>query len=218
MSKITLYDLPHSPYCARVRTLIYHKQLDIDLTAPLGFKTEEYKQLTVTGKAPALVVANDNKNWILPESNAILNYLEETFPEPNLLPDTPEERAKVRLFMQFPDIYIAPSLFPLFQLLSTKSKTEEEIETANQALFEQLSLLDSLLKQQEFKPTDNITLADCSMMPVLFFAKNVPLWLGTKDLSTELNAVTQWWEASNKNPAVSKSLNEIAEGLKSFLQ
>lgn len=219
MKKFTLYDLPHSPYCSRVRIQIYTKQLDVDLVPPPGFKTEEYKQLNVTGKVPALkVTSEDDDNWILPESNAILNYLEEVFPEPSLLPESPMERAKTRLFMQFPDTYIAPSLFPLFQLLSADTKTDAELQAANNALFDQLSLLESLMERQAFKPGEKLTLADCSILPVLFFAKNVPTWLGCEDRSTALPAVSQWWDRANQHTAVAKTMGEIGEGLKSFLQ
>lgn len=57
-------------------------------------KTASYRALNPQGLVPALEV----DGLVLTQSPAILEWLEETHPEPPLLPDTPTERAAVRAF------------------------------------------------------------------------------------------------------------------------
>jgi glutathione S-transferase len=99
---LTLYDAPRCPYCARVRILLAEKEVayetvEIDLEnrpAPLYDKNP-------VGRVPIL----EENGFVLPESRVIMEYLEERYPEPPLLPSGPAERANVRLwFERFEDL------------------------------------------------------------------------------------------------------------------
>jgi maleylpyruvate isomerase len=52
----------------------------------------EYRKLNADGIVPTLIDGNE----VMPQSLAIIEYLEETHPEPPLLPRTPADRAYVR--------------------------------------------------------------------------------------------------------------------------
>jgi glutathione S-transferase len=57
----------------------------------------EYLSSTVTGRVPSLV----HDDFGLAESTAIIEYLEEVFPEPRILPRTPQDRARCRQLMSW---------------------------------------------------------------------------------------------------------------------
>ena len=59
-------------------------------------KTEAYKALNPQGLVPTLEVGET----VLTQSPAILEWLDETYPEPALLPSDPTEKAHVRAFAQ----------------------------------------------------------------------------------------------------------------------
>src|SRR5262245_34715467 len=87
-----LYHADLSPFAARIRLAIYAKALPIALAPPPGgLGSEEYKRLNPSGKVPALVLDDGS---VLPESEVILEYLEDRFPAPALRPSTAEERAR----------------------------------------------------------------------------------------------------------------------------
>jgi glutathione S-transferase len=91
---ITLYDAPRCPYCARVRIVLAEKGVPyepvaIDLASRPGWLYEK----NPAGKVPVL----EEDTLVLPESAVIMEYLEERYPEPALLPRDPAQRALARL-------------------------------------------------------------------------------------------------------------------------
>jgi len=91
---ITLYDAARCPYCARGRILLAEKAIPyepvaIDLSNRPGWLYEK----NPAGKVPVL----EEDTLVLPESVVIMEYLEERYPEPALLPADPAQRALERL-------------------------------------------------------------------------------------------------------------------------
>jgi glutathione S-transferase len=91
---LVLYDAARCPYCARVRIVLAEKgvpydQVEIDLSDRPAWLYEK----NPLGKVPVL----EEGAFCVPESVVIMEYLEERYPEPALLPADPSERALVRL-------------------------------------------------------------------------------------------------------------------------
>ena len=91
---ITLYDAARCPYCARVRIVfaekgVAYEPIEIDLSNRPAWIYEKNPK----GKVPVL----EEDTFALPESHLIMEYLEERFPEPALLPADPAQRALERL-------------------------------------------------------------------------------------------------------------------------
>ncbi|HEY6016600.1 MAG TPA: glutathione S-transferase family protein [Gaiellaceae bacterium] len=91
---LTLYDAPRCPYCARVRIMLAEKGIPYDpVEIDLDDRPAWIYDKNATGRVPVI----EEGDWVLPESAVILEYLEERFPEPALLPADPADRAAVRL-------------------------------------------------------------------------------------------------------------------------
>jgi glutathione S-transferase len=91
---LTLYDAARCPYCARVRIVLAEKQLEFEVVAiDLDDRPDWLYEKNAVGKVPVL----EEDGWVLPESLVIMEYLEERYPEPALLPADPADRAIARL-------------------------------------------------------------------------------------------------------------------------
>jgi glutathione S-transferase len=91
---ITLYDADRCPYCARVRIVLAEKGLEYETVAiDLENRPAWVYEKNPLGKVPVL----EEDGLVLPESAVIMEYLEERYPEPPLLPSDAAERALVRL-------------------------------------------------------------------------------------------------------------------------
>ena len=94
---LTLYDAARCPYCARVRIVLAEKEVsfetvEIDLESRPAWLYEK----NPVGRVPVL----EEDGFVLPESRVIMEYLEESYPEPPLLPPEPAELALVRLWVR----------------------------------------------------------------------------------------------------------------------
>lgn len=91
-----LYNFFRSGTSHRLRIALNLKGLDYDYV-PVDLRTEEhlgaaFKTLNPQGLVPALV----DDGQVLTQSPAIIEWLEERYPTPPLLPADPENRARVR--------------------------------------------------------------------------------------------------------------------------
>lgn len=96
---LTLYSRYQNSAGERVRIALALKDISyryVAVGSADGISREDYQALNQQALMPALQVGSS----ILPQATAILEYLEEMFPEPSLLPDEPVLRAQARGFAQ----------------------------------------------------------------------------------------------------------------------
>ncbi len=100
---ITLYDFGNSVCCQKVRITLTAKGLDWDSVRVDLFRSEQYdpKYLALNPKGVVPTLLHDGKPVI--ESTLICEYLDETFPEPPLIPDQPWLRTRMRLWSKMVD-------------------------------------------------------------------------------------------------------------------
>ena len=92
---ITLYDSARCPFCARVRIVLAEKGIAYEaVEIDLGDRPAWMFEKNATGRVP---VYEEDEGLVLPESEVIMEYLEERYPEPALLPADPAQRALERL-------------------------------------------------------------------------------------------------------------------------
>lgn len=96
MMRPVLFDFEHSSAARRVRIALSLKNVDHDtrqIHLPSGGQTDKnFRDVNPQGKVPVLRI----DGLTLIQSNAIIEYLEETRPDPALLPPDPPGRARIR--------------------------------------------------------------------------------------------------------------------------
>jgi glutathione S-transferase len=90
---VRLIDAPRCPFCARVRIALAEKGVAFErVEVDLRNRPEWIYDLNATGKVPVL-----DDGFVLPESAVIMEYLDDRYPDPPLLPADPAARAEARL-------------------------------------------------------------------------------------------------------------------------
>lgn len=151
-----LYATDLSSYSLKVRLAAALKGIALELKAPPeGYRSAAYRALVPAGTVPALV----DGDFTLAESDAILEYLEDRFPTPALLPADPRGRAQARFLGRLHDLRFEPKLRACFGLVPTR-QAPPEIEPALDAA---LALIDSSLDAAgPFAIGPAPSLADCA--------------------------------------------------------
>lgn len=102
-----LYDAPRCPYCARARIALAEKGLSYEqVEIDLANRPDWLYELNPSGRVPVL-----DDTFVLPESAVIMEYLEERYPAPPLLPQDPAERARARLLVHRFDEYLGAEYY-----------------------------------------------------------------------------------------------------------
>ncbi|HEY1096207.1 MAG TPA: glutathione S-transferase family protein [Alphaproteobacteria bacterium] len=89
-----LYQYWLSPFCRKVRFVLSEKKLDVQLQIEkIWERRVDFLKLNPSGEIPVLV---DENGTVLCDSQSICEYLDEQYPEVNLLGATPPQRAETR--------------------------------------------------------------------------------------------------------------------------
>ncbi len=208
-----LYNNDLSPFSARVRLMLYAKGIDMEMVDPFAdLEPDVFKALTPLGKVPTL---ETDDGWVLPESETICEYLEEIYPEPSMLPADPRERAKVRLLGRLGDLYMLAPLTTLFGNIDPSQRDHDKVVAAFTDLKKSLGWLDHYLDGSGHAVGDSLTLADCALVPILFFVRKMPELFGKSVclLDAHPNA-TGYWKGIFDEPVVNRVYEEMDSAMK----
>ncbi len=211
-NSITLYGGLLSPYVARVRLFGYAKGLELnEVDPPGGMMTPEYKTHNPIGRIPSIV---QEDGFVLPESQAICEYLEDKYPDPSLIPGTPEERARIRLLCQVADAYVMKGLAPFFALIRNIPLDKDRAVGWHRRLTEALGHVDTFMVDGGYAVGNRITLADCALVPMLFYTDVFMPSAGFASPVPDLKRLDTYWAGVQSDAHVKRLLDEMKPGLK----
>jgi glutathione S-transferase len=202
-----LYSENSSPFSAPVRAAIYAKGLNIDIEPPPGgLLSAQFHAINSVGTIPCLILVDGTP---LPESAAILEYLEDKFPEPPLRPAGPEARARVRLLQRIGELQI---MTPLVELSRQADPARRDASAAVwlTRLVRGLSSLQNYVGDEAFAAGSQLTLADCELAPALFMLPKVATAYGKPALLEAYPRIGRYVATSSAHPAIATVLQEIA--------
>ena len=183
-SVMTMFSDPTSAYSHQVRMVLAEKGITvdiIDIDPDPAKMPEDFHTINPDNTLPTLV----DRDLVLYDAAVIMEYLDERFPHPPLMPVDPVSRARTRMSLHS----IAKDWYILLDELEGKS------EKAGAKI--RKNLRDSLVRNTEaftLKPfflNDEFSLADCALAPLLWRLPSVGIEL----------------------PAVAKPIEEYAERL-----
>ena len=162
---IRVYRIPFSTNVERVALAAGHKGLELEyVDVPDDDRSEVVR---VSGQE--LVPVLDHDGRIFTDSPLILEYLEQTFPEPPLLPADPAHRAEIRIFCDWfnrvwkraPNLYVAEE--------ERAEPDPERLVELGGRIAATLPLFEDLLADRDFLFGD-LSLADVTAFPFLKYA------------------------------------------------
>ena len=101
-----------------------------ELLPPGGYGSAEYKAIVPSGNLPALI---DN-GFMLADSEAIAEYLNEAYPEVAMLPDTVQLRAKAREKGRLHDTRLEPAVRALYPQVACETRDKDAVDRGGQEI------------------------------------------------------------------------------------
>lgn len=203
MADITVFGFLHSSFVHIARLVLTHKEVPYDfhdLEPDMG--SPKHLALHPFDRVPIL----RHGDFVLYETSAIVAYIEEVFPAPELQPDTVEGRALMNQWISAVNSYYYPymiyhvgherNVFPLLGIPSDEKVVAHalpKIEVGLQAVEKQLS------HGQGFLLGGEVSLADYYLLPSTFSFGRTP---EGKAMYPSFPTVQGWRERMEALPAV----------------
>jgi glutathione S-transferase len=196
-----LYDYPQSPNCRKVRLYLAEKGLRVPLQ-PVNLLTGEQRSSDFLQRNPfgAVPILELDDGTVIPESLAIIEYLEELHPQPALLGTEPlsralarawERRCELGIFLQATRRFFHSS--PYFA--ARVEQNPKVVEEAGQVLRARLALINEQLKDHEWV-AGPFSLADLTLLAGIDFAAASQF-----TLDPTWTHLGRWYEAMKKRPS-----------------
>jgi RNA polymerase-associated protein len=200
-SVMTLFSRPTDIHSHRTRLVLAEKNINIEISSVLGSDLpEDLMDLNPYHTVPTLV----DRDLTLYDSRVIIEYLDERFPHPPLMPVDPVMRAQFRL--------------ALFRIETDWYSIAEEAESTSDGKLSSKSrklLRESILQSNELfgaRPyflSDEFSLVDASIAPILW---RLPVY--GIDLGSQAEAIETYMERVFARESFQRSMTELEQEMR----
>jgi RNA polymerase-associated protein len=193
-SVMTLFSSPTSPDSHRVRMVLAEKGITVEIVdVDANSKAEDLIDLNPYNTVPTLV----DRELVLYDSRAIMEYLDERFPHPPLMPVDPVSRARSRLALY----RIEKDWYELVPAL--ESRGEKTAGKARKMLRDSLTAGAEVFAAKPYFLSDEFSLVDAAIVPILWRLKRYKI-----ELPRQARPVMQYAERMFARESFQASLSE----------
>jgi glutathione S-transferase/RNA polymerase-associated protein len=207
---IVLYEHPLSPFAQKVKIALAEKGVKFESRMPDLFSggDAEFVKANPRREVPALVVADKTAIF---DSTIILEYIEDRWPKPPLLPSLPLDRARARMIEEVCDTYYEAINWAVFEItafgraqgdLAAKLLARAEKQTAGVNAYLQRKLGDA-----QYFNGETFGWADLSTVPVVSAAAM------TGRPPAPKSRLAAWLERVSARPSVAQVTKQATDSL-----
>ena len=199
-----LYSDRDDHYSQRVRIVLAEKDISAEIKESNQNETaDEILSISPYHKLPILV----DRDLAIHDPAVMMEYLDERFPHPPLLPVYPVARANSRTLM----LRIDREWCPLIDTLIEGAKPEKELMKIRVELLHEISSIAPTFKEFKFFMSDEFTLVDCFFAPILWRLPSVGIKL---PVNRHLKPLLDYQKLVFERPGFLDSLSSLERDLK----
>ena len=200
---MTLFSNAVCPQSHRVRLVLAEKGIAVEVVeVGNGSFTEDLVELNPYGSVPTLV----DRDLVLYNTQIILEYLDDRYPHPPLMPVDPVERARTKLYVY----RMERDWYSLVDDLGADD--DAKAARARNIIRDGLTVIAPIFERKPFFMSDELTLADCTLLPLLWRLPvyQIELPAAAKPL---LNYADRLFERTTFKRSLSNSERELRSSL-----
>lgn len=196
-SIMTLFSNKDDIYCHQVKIVLAEKGVayEDEEVNPQALP-EDLMEVNPYGTLPTLI----DRDLVLFNSRIIMEYLDERFPHPPLMPVYPVLRGKSRLLM----LRIEQDWYPT--LAKAERGTVQERESALKQLKEELLAIAPIFQQTPYFMSEEFGLIDCYVAPLLWKLRN----MGVEFSGSGSKAIRSYMDRVFSRDSFLQSVGEVA--------
>ena len=207
-----LLDIPLSPYAQKIKIALIEKGIAFETRIPnVDAPDAEFAAASPRLEVPALL----DGELALFDSTIILQYVEERWPEPALLPASPSERARVRMLEEVCDTAYDAVTWGITEINVFKRAEGETAERMLAKARTQIAGLNAHLERslngREFFGGERFGYGDVAVYPFV----NGAAALGYKPVAD--GPLERWLKATRKRPSAERCKSDIVSTLAAFM-
>ena len=200
-SVMNLFSDPLDPYCHQVRIVMAEKGVSVEI---LDINPDEIPEELIHYNPYSTVPTLVDRDLTIYNANIIMEYLDERFPHPPLMPVYPVARAEARRNMY----RIENDLYGLYKII-TSAENAEEVNIAKKQLEDALTSLAPVFAEMPYFTSEEFTLMDCTLAPLLWRLPSLGI-----TLPKQASAVEKYAETLFSRESFKASLSELEEELR----
>lgn len=208
-----LYSGDLSPYSAKVRMQIYAMGVADDFSFELPvvqFFSGKLKEVSPIGRIPIL----KTDEGLIPESEVIAEYIDELYPQKSLAGNTPMERANIRVLSRIADIYLMDNIFLALGQMRVPEPNQAIVELLTGQVVRGVTALEEHLSAVGYAAGgDELTRADCALVPALYMCDRTLPRLGVANPIVGLTKTESYWARIQDNEHAKRVIAEMDRGL-----
>ena len=191
---MTLFSAPADPWSHRTRIVLAEKGIDPDIVSvEPGSLPEDLLDLNPYHSLPTLV----DRDLVLYDSRIIIEYLDERFPHPPLMPVDPVTRAQFRLALY----RIERDWYSLLGQIE-QEQDRKQLPRLRKILLDTIVQGVELFQLKPFFLSDEFSLVDATLAPVLWRLPHVQI-----ELPAKAQPITKYTSRVFARPAFVRSLS-----------
>jgi RNA polymerase-associated protein len=191
---MTLFSAPDDPWSHRTRIVIAEKAIDIDFVDVDPAKyPEDLLDLNPYHTTPTLI----DRDLVLYDSRVIMEYLDERFPHPPLMPVDPVSRARARLALY----QIEHDWYDVARKIDAPG--QKDTAQLRKVLRDNVLASADLFKVKPFFLSDEFSMVDATIAPILWRLPRYEI-----DLPPQAQPILKYASQIFSRPAFRASLSE----------
>ncbi|MEC8955780.1 MAG: glutathione S-transferase N-terminal domain-containing protein [Pseudomonadota bacterium] len=200
-SIMNLFSAPTCIHSHRTRIVLAEKNINIDISSVKGPELpEDLMDVNPYHTLPTLI----DRDLVLYDSRVIIEYLDERFPHPPLMPVDPVLRAQFRMALY----RIESDWYSLVEDFTVESEGKLAMKPKKMLRESILAAID-LFSVKSYFISDDFSLVDCTIAPILW---RLPIY--GIDLGSNVRALNKYMDRVFDRPSFQSSLSELEQEMR----
>lgn len=201
-SSMTFFSDGTDHYSHRVRIVLAEKGVTVEIhDVDADNKPAELADINPYNSLPTLV----DRELVLYQPNVMMEYLDERFPHPPLLPVYPVARAESRLLIH----RIEKDWCNLVDTIFDANAKEKDKDAARKELKEGITAIAPIFKEKAYFMSDEFSIVDCCMAPILWRLPAMGIELSGKAVEPLFHYMERMFERESFQASLSEAEQEM---------